>query len=723
MRVTRVLLMLSLTLVLAPLAQAADKPLRAGAAQADITAPIGTPMFAYTARSRVFEPGNNADAIELLADPDTGMHARTFVPSAGIHTRLRARAVVIERDGVPFALVQVDLGGIPYSLTQAVAAKIADTGITDERLLISATHSHSAMGAIWPNEDNAAYGFVGGDTFDYRSWSAAVNGISEAVHRANDRLVRARVGVGITQLTGASRNRASEPYQFNKDKPAIDIDPQMTVLRVDSAKGKPLAVWSNYAIHATSFGDGNKLFSADNPGYTERIVEKAVGKGAVNVWTNSNEGDISPDGDPHPFAGEAGEHVTSDFAKAHLAGTRVAAGVLRAWREAGAHMQNDLALKAKQSFLGFDGTQAGGEPVGPLAVLGGGGITLPDQQCAPVENMAGPGQGFKFPQFGGVGILPNVAPVSVWQIGDLALAALPSEVTRTMGLRIKNAVAQAAGPQVSHVALAGLTDGYLSYTATPEEYDVCQYEGSFTLFGRQQGPRYRDFTSSLAASLFLGSAPPAGVAQPLPFGSGDGVSLPPSTTTEPGRIITQPAKEVARLGRATFRWQGGDRSVEAPRGKTFVRLERRAGNRWKTVATDDSYADTVRREAKDVYLETFQFDTCDTLGEYRFRVTGRAYDGSTAQPYEVVSEPFALKAATLEADAPSFAGGVAKVRARYPSPGADALIFVPRIVTTGTADFDGVAGTPDPEAGVFTAPTAQAPASARVTDGCGNSTA
>ena len=32
-------------------------------------------------------------------------------------------------------------------------------------------------------------------------------------------------------------------------------------------------MWSNFAIHETSFGDENLLFSGDNAAFTERIVE------------------------------------------------------------------------------------------------------------------------------------------------------------------------------------------------------------------------------------------------------------------------------------------------------------------------------------------------------------------------------------------------------------------------------------------------------------------
>src|SRR3954454_7632341 len=83
--------------------------IRAGAASADITAPVGTPMFAYTARSYIFSPDPDKTeqrAQQLIADPDTGLYAKTFEPSNGIHTRLLARAIVLQRGGEKFALAQ-----------------------------------------------------------------------------------------------------------------------------------------------------------------------------------------------------------------------------------------------------------------------------------------------------------------------------------------------------------------------------------------------------------------------------------------------------------------------------------------------------------------------------------------------------------------------------------------------------------------------------------------
>src|SRR4051795_2153194 len=177
-------------LVLLPAtASAADgSALRAGAGVADITPPTSSPMFAYTSRSMVFGPDQDIltdRGQQMVYDPDTGMYAKTFRRGMGIHTRILTRAVVLERDGKRYALAQADLGGLPYDLTQEVVKRIADTGITADRLLLSATHTHSSTGAIWP-ADNSGYAYVGGDAFDPRIFELTAAGVATAIHRAVD---------------------------------------------------------------------------------------------------------------------------------------------------------------------------------------------------------------------------------------------------------------------------------------------------------------------------------------------------------------------------------------------------------------------------------------------------------------------------------------------------------------------------------------------------------
>src|SRR5690349_8997810 len=203
-------------LLLAVPAASAHAELKAGAAAADITAPVGTPMFAYTARSMLANPDHLPEAAQLVADPDTNLYAKSFVPSKGIHTRIKARALVLQDGATKLALVQADLGGLPYALTQSVLGRITGTGIDGDHLLLSATHTHSSTGPIWP-ADNTGYAGLGGDFFDPRIFELTAKGIADAIIAADKARVPAKLGTATVKVTDASRNREREPFATNKD--------------------------------------------------------------------------------------------------------------------------------------------------------------------------------------------------------------------------------------------------------------------------------------------------------------------------------------------------------------------------------------------------------------------------------------------------------------------------------------------------------------------------
>src|SRR3954452_17331432 len=526
---------LALLGVLAPTANAQISGVEAGAAAADITGRVSEPMFAYTARSYLLSPDADKTqerAQQMLADPDTGLYAKTFEPSIGIHTRLLSRAIVLRQGGQKYALAQADLGGLPYALVQEVASRVKSTGIDAQHILLSATHSHSSVGAIWP-ADNNGYAFVGGDAFDPRVFDSTAQGIAEAIIAANSKLRPARVGIGSDAAPGASSNRSFEAFQRNSDIPkdpaeqrAASVDPTVTVLRVDRADGTPLALWSNFAVHPTSFGDGNLLFSGDNAGIAARLAEARIAELAkrrkhdhprvVDVWTNGAQGDISPAGESGSAGGQDIDWTKTDASKADLAGARDADGIVAAWRDAGSHMQSAPAVDSRSFFFTFDGTSYGGfggqsEPVGPFPVLGQGGIVQDDGTCSPVDV---PGQGTKMPLLRGPGLAPPSVPVSFWKVGRTGFAAFPVELTKQMGLRIRDALLAASKGALDRVLIVGLTNGYWSYTTTPEEYNYCGYEGSFTLFGREEGYGWLAAGDQLMSALLTKQPAPAGYPEP-----------------------------------------------------------------------------------------------------------------------------------------------------------------------------------------------------------------
>ena len=102
----------SLTLAIAN-AALAQTTLRAGAAKVDIT-----PSAAELPRNNV-----------------------------GILDRLFARAIVLESGATSAALITLDAGAIPDALWQAVSSQIEkELGIPPTRILLTATHTHSAGG-------------------------------------------------------------------------------------------------------------------------------------------------------------------------------------------------------------------------------------------------------------------------------------------------------------------------------------------------------------------------------------------------------------------------------------------------------------------------------------------------------------------------------------------------------------------------------------------------
>ncbi len=715
--------LLALLVLAAPLLGTgpAQADLTAGAASADLTPPIGTPQFAYTARSRLAGGAPQDIPLQIIADPDGGLYAKTFAASRGIHTRVRARAILLDTGAERAALVQVDLGGIPYALVQRVYALIPETGIPLENIMIAATHTHSSTGPIWP-VDSTGYAALGGDAFDMRIFEHTAAGIARAIVEANANRVPAELGIGRARLTDASRNRNFEPFRRNQDVPQDEeaareasIDPLMTVIRVDEPDGRPIGVWSNFAIHETSFGDENLLFSGDNAAFTERIVEEEIRKrskragtparrprSVVNVWTNSNEGDISPDGGTDKVPAEPGppqaaqeeppkeeslQYSGNSYTSAHMAGMKVARGVLRAWRRAGREMTADVPLDSRLGYIAFDGQSADGEPVGPNAVLGSGGIVAEDGTCAPFDNFAGPGQGMKMLLVGGPGdtLVPGTQPVSVMRIAGLAITGLPSEVTKQMGLRIRNAVEGAAGGAYDDVIISGLTNGYSSYTSTPEEYDACHYEGSFTLFGRRQGPLYRDAAVAISEALLKG-LPYVGDPEPPYRVSGDATPPEAEPTPDAGTAVEQPAKSVTRYGRVSFSWNGGNPTVEAPATWRLVTTQRQGRKRWRKVAIDDGFYDILERNPEtDVLKTTFQTTECMRTGTYRFVIRGRADTGSGPEEYRIESETFQVTPITNLAPTLTVTGRRARVTALYPDPGEEALLALPRRVRSGVA--------------------------------------
>jgi len=194
----------------------------------------------------------------------------------GIHDRLYARAIVVDNGATTAALVTVDAGGLGEALWKSLTERIEKTlGIPASHVLLTATHSHSA-----PR--------VTSKTYEEK--------IFTAVQLAKERLQPARIGYG-TGVSYINVNRnIIDPKTHrwwegaNYDGPS---DKTVAVVTLQTTAGDPIAVYYNYAMHAVTVGQIDKV-SGDAPGAASRYIEDSFDDQIVAVWSTGAEGDQNP---------------------------------------------------------------------------------------------------------------------------------------------------------------------------------------------------------------------------------------------------------------------------------------------------------------------------------------------------------------------------------------------------------------------------------------------
>ncbi len=97
---------------------------------------------------------------------------------------------------------------------------------------------------------------------------------------------------------------------------------------------------------------------------------------------------------------------------------------------------------------------------------------------------------------------PQVLPVQILRIGELALALFPGEVTTTGARRLrKTLLSRLSAAGVTRTVVSGYANAYFGYATTPEEYELQTYEGGHTVFGRWTLPAFQTLYARLSEAL------------------------------------------------------------------------------------------------------------------------------------------------------------------------------------------------------------------------------
>ena len=240
---------------------------RAAVAKAEITPPPGLPMYGFFDRIK-----NDTLATGSL-DP------------------LYARVLVLEVGERRLALVTLDLGRTFSESTLANLRQRVKSSGGISFLIMTASHTHAGPNILDEYPEGRA-----------PAWErAALDKIEAAVAEASHHLVDAQIGTGRGEVyIGYNRRQVHGDGKVTmlwtnpQKQPTAPVDPSLWVMRIDDAKGKPMAILVNYACHPVVLGSDNLKYSADFVGRMVTSVEKAFDSAPLGLFLQGADGDINP---------------------------------------------------------------------------------------------------------------------------------------------------------------------------------------------------------------------------------------------------------------------------------------------------------------------------------------------------------------------------------------------------------------------------------------------
>ncbi|MBN2417802.1 MAG: neutral/alkaline non-lysosomal ceramidase N-terminal domain-containing protein, partial [Deltaproteobacteria bacterium] len=172
--------------------------------------------------------------------------------------------------------VTIDTGMIFDQLWKSMTQKIEkELGIPATNILLTATHTHSGIMGPHPGlEEN----------------------IFKSVKLAKERLQPARIGYGTgVSYVNVNRNIIDPKTRKWWEGPNYDgpSDKTVAVIKFETHTGEPIAVYYNYAMHAVTVGQLDKI-SGDAPGAASRYIEDSFDDKIVAVWSTGACGDQNP---------------------------------------------------------------------------------------------------------------------------------------------------------------------------------------------------------------------------------------------------------------------------------------------------------------------------------------------------------------------------------------------------------------------------------------------
>jgi hypothetical protein len=215
--------------------------------------------------------------------------------STGIHDRLSARAIVFENAGRRLVIVSSDLIGWYGAYEFLSSAILEKFSLQPSELFLSAIHTHSAPILTIDKETGHANNLA----YTQKLKDKLLTVIGEARQKLAPVTVGAGVGsspVGVNRrqlMLGGEGWPNGEMVQLGRNPGGV-VDRDVHVMKIADPAGETIAVFFDYACHATSMGPGNLIISGDILGLAEQFVEKILGDAVIAPAFAGASGDIDP---------------------------------------------------------------------------------------------------------------------------------------------------------------------------------------------------------------------------------------------------------------------------------------------------------------------------------------------------------------------------------------------------------------------------------------------
>jgi hypothetical protein len=426
--------------------------------------------------SSVFRAGAAKVNITPLMDVPLDGAIMQIGPAKKVHDELYARCLVFDDGSQKIGFAIVDNTMISADIIDHAKQLIERyTGILPERVLISATHSHSTPRGLT--------GLIPGSVEHQKYLDYLAVRISEGIRRANDNLVPARIGWGSSNNPNHVFNRRwfikdgielENPFGGTDDrilmnpkreyvnKPAGPVDPEIFVLAVQHADGHPLALLANYGLHYVGGVPGGTI-SADYYGAFSDKVAYFLNQNppgykhppCVVMMSNGTSGDIN-----------ANDITTAPvrynpFERIDIIAEDVANTVMSVYKKL--NWQDRITLNSSFSMLELGVRKPDQERLQwaksvPMPEDPSVRLTRPQIYARETLELC------KFPDFVKI-------PLQAFNVGGLVIAGIPNEVFAETGLQIKE-----DSPFPGNTFIIELANGYFGYLPSEKQHEGGGYE-------------------------------------------------------------------------------------------------------------------------------------------------------------------------------------------------------------------------------------------------------